>query len=234
MKTKLKVLGLVTFILAIGYLSSCKSSNQKPNTNNEEVSTIWINATKAKCNAGLMDKECYLIKKDKSQEKWEFMSDEIEGFQYEEGYEYEIMIRTEKIANPPMDASSLKYSLLKVISKTSSPKGLSLSNQWIISSFHDAGDKSQVVSKDAYIIIDLSNNNFKGNGSCNKIAGNVQVTDDHIKFGKIISTKKACPNLQQESKFVKALEQANTYKIVGCELFLFDNNVKILSLESCR
>ena len=42
----------------------------------------------------------------------------IEGFEYEEGYEYVIEVKTENIDNPPIDGSSIKYILTKIISKT--------------------------------------------------------------------------------------------------------------------
>jgi len=41
----------------------------------------------------------------------------IEGFEYEEGFEYTLRVRIEPIKNPPMDASSEKYILLEVLSK---------------------------------------------------------------------------------------------------------------------
>ena len=42
----------------------------------------------------------------------------IEGFNYEPGYEYLLTVSTTKIENPPADGSSIKYTLIKQISKT--------------------------------------------------------------------------------------------------------------------
>ncbi|HNV01603.1 MAG TPA: DUF4377 domain-containing protein [archaeon] len=42
---------------------------------------------------------------------------QIEGFTFEEGYNYTISVTTDKIENPPADGSSIKYTLIKVISK---------------------------------------------------------------------------------------------------------------------
>lgn len=47
---------------------------------------------------------------------WERRSCSIENFDYEEGYEYLTDIRVTTVANPPEDGSSLKYSLLRIIS----------------------------------------------------------------------------------------------------------------------
>ena len=43
---------------------------------------------------------------------------QIEGFNYEKGFEYLIKVKKTKIDNPPMDGYSISYSLIEVISKT--------------------------------------------------------------------------------------------------------------------
>lgn len=43
--------------------------------------------------------------------------DPIEGFDYEEGFEYEIRVRVKPVKNPPMGGSSHTMSLIKVVSK---------------------------------------------------------------------------------------------------------------------
>ncbi len=59
---------------------------------------------------------CMQIKYSKN-ENWLNFYDQIEGFTYEPGYDYELQVMTSNIPNPPMDASSIKYELVKVISK---------------------------------------------------------------------------------------------------------------------
>lgn len=41
----------------------------------------------------------------------------IEGFVYGKGFEYYLKVEKTHIANPPMDASDIKYKLIEVISK---------------------------------------------------------------------------------------------------------------------
>jgi len=48
---------------------------------------------------------------------WEYFYSEIEGFNYEEGYIYNLKVKQTAIINPPMDGSSIKYELLKLLSK---------------------------------------------------------------------------------------------------------------------
>ena len=41
----------------------------------------------------------------------------IEEFDYEEGYAYRLKVKKTHLANPPADASNVRYKLLKVLSK---------------------------------------------------------------------------------------------------------------------
>ena len=41
----------------------------------------------------------------------------IEGFTYEKGNEYELLVKKTKLANPPQDSGSVKYELLRVVSQ---------------------------------------------------------------------------------------------------------------------
>ncbi|PTT37503.1 hypothetical protein DBR28_09820, partial [Chryseobacterium sp. HMWF028] len=54
--------------------------------------------------------KCMQVKESTSAECTNFYSN-IEGFTYEPGYEYVLKVKTEKITNPPADASSIKYTL---------------------------------------------------------------------------------------------------------------------------
>ncbi len=50
--------------------------------------------------------------------KWELFYNPIAGFTYEPGYEYELLVKRETVNNPPADGSSIKYTLVKEVSKT--------------------------------------------------------------------------------------------------------------------
>lgn len=41
----------------------------------------------------------------------------IEGFEYEKGYEYELLVRKTTLANPPADGSNISYKLIKILSQ---------------------------------------------------------------------------------------------------------------------
>ena len=48
---------------------------------------------------------------------WQNFYGEIEGFTHEPGFRYELRVREEPVANPPADGSSLRWTLVKVVSK---------------------------------------------------------------------------------------------------------------------
>ncbi|MPR36282.1 DUF4377 domain-containing protein [Salmonirosea aquatica] len=65
---------------------------------------------------------CYLVSQKGGET--EFFYDQIEGFVYEWGYNYEIVVEKLKTGEPMADASSFSYRLKKQISKKKAPAGL--------------------------------------------------------------------------------------------------------------
>jgi heat shock protein HslJ len=59
-----------------------------------------------------------------------------------------------------------------------------------------------------------------GSGSCNRYFGSVEIGDESISFGPLAATRMACDEAvnTQESKFLKALQDAERYTIDGSVL----------------
>ncbi len=81
----------------------------------QETKRIFISSHLSDC-VGVAPQKCLLYKENRA-DKWSLFYDTIEGFEYEEGYAYEIEVVITKIENPPADSSSLRYTLIKVVSK---------------------------------------------------------------------------------------------------------------------
>ena len=82
---------------------------------------IWrVNYHTVSC-TGEMTGRCLLVQKNENlnTDKWEYFyyHNSIKGFDYEEGYIYTLEVKEEKTENPPMDGSSINYTLIKVVSK---------------------------------------------------------------------------------------------------------------------
>ncbi|WP_198314484.1 META and DUF4377 domain-containing protein [Chitinibacter sp. GC72] len=76
---------------------------------------IWVGPRKKDCVAGVMKTQCLQYKTSKNSQ-WLNFYGEIAGFDWQEGKRYKLKVREEQIANPPADASSIKTSLVKVLS----------------------------------------------------------------------------------------------------------------------
>lgn len=78
---------------------------------------LFIAAATKNCSAGVLQKECLQVKYDQDEQKWELFYEPIEGFKYEKGYEYELLVMDERVDNPAADGSSIRYKLIKEISR---------------------------------------------------------------------------------------------------------------------
>jgi len=81
----------------------------------EETKTIWVAHRRVDC-IGVKPQKCYLIKSTQY-EDWRFWYGEIEGFDFEEGYAYEIQVLERRIEDPPADAADVQLELVEVLLK---------------------------------------------------------------------------------------------------------------------
>lgn len=104
----MKKIGL--FLIAITtLLASC-------NTPKDTVKMTVASEKRTAMGVGPME---VLQVKEGDAKDWSFFYSNIEGFTFEEGYEYVLEVKKEKVEAPvPADASSIKYILVKEVSKT--------------------------------------------------------------------------------------------------------------------
>lgn len=108
-KMEMKRVGLL-LITSIILLSSCKDGNK-----NTEMMTV---ASEKRMAMGVAPMEVLVVKEGNDTD-WSFFYSGIEGFDYEPGYEYVLEVKKEAVPEPvPADASSIKYTLVKEVSKT--------------------------------------------------------------------------------------------------------------------
>ncbi|MTG97784.1 MULTISPECIES: DUF4377 domain-containing protein [Myroides] len=100
--------------------SEQKTEEVQPVAQQEEVqiegTVTYIIADKLADCTGVGPMKCMQIKESKDAE-WQFMYQGIEGFEYEEGFEYVVEVKRTELKNPPADAPSIRYTLVKLISK---------------------------------------------------------------------------------------------------------------------
>lgn len=73
-------------------------------------------ASEKKACTGVGKMECMMVKENNATE-WSLFYSGIEGFNYQPGFEYVLLVEKIPVANPPADGSSIKYRLLKEVKK---------------------------------------------------------------------------------------------------------------------
>jgi len=82
-----------------------------------ETTILYVDSKLVDC-VGVGPQQCMLIKQDPDSE-WQMFYDTIEGFDFQEGANYQLNVTITEIKNPPADSSSLKYTLIETLVSTS-------------------------------------------------------------------------------------------------------------------
>lgn len=108
--------------LLLLFLSTC-STPIKTLSEVELGTLIRVNSYKVPCTSIVFNQTCLLIQKgsDIGTENWGFLYNEIEGFDFEAGYIYDLRVLISEIENPPADGFSQKYTLLEIVNKVLVP-----------------------------------------------------------------------------------------------------------------
>ena len=77
--------------------------------------TLYVDSEQVDC-VGVAPQKCLRVKTDPDGE-WQLFYAPIEGFEYEEGFVYELKVNSFDVPNPPADGSSIRYELVEVVSK---------------------------------------------------------------------------------------------------------------------
>lgn len=145
---------------------------------------------------------------------WQLFYNSIEGFTYEPGYQYELKVKKTDVANPPADASSLRYSLVEVVSKSAVEQ---TAQDLAGSSWKRITLQGTPVSGDEAITLEfLADGKLAGSAGCNRYGGSYTLQGIAFQTGALFSTKMACPEpaMQQETAYLQALD-AMRYAMVS-------------------
>lgn len=211
---------LTTFLSAIA-LSTCENKSSEKNAE----TILFVNSSKVEC-TGVGKMQCLQTQESETLKPndWKNFYGNIEGFEYEPGYIYKLSVKKEMLdpATVPADASTLKYSLVKVIEKNRDEK-MRLNDIWALKAMNGEAIDSDNFQKQPVLEIHLNDMKILGNDGCNTMFGAIEKLDNkNISFGTIGGTKMACPNMKLSSKYTSALGKTKTYKLDGLQLFFYD------------
>ncbi len=71
----------------------------------------------------------------------------------------------------------------------------------------------------------------QGSAGCNRMTGTYQLDGQKLKFGPLATTRMACPAMQTETAFLKALEATTRYEVSGSSLTLYGADTAVARLE---
>jgi heat shock protein HslJ len=72
----------------------------------------------------------------------------------------------------------------------------------------------------------------QGSAGCNRMTGTYQLDGQKLKFGPLATTRMACPAMQTETAFLKALEATTRYEVSGSSLTLYGADTAVARLEA--
>jgi copper homeostasis protein (lipoprotein) len=92
---------------------------------------------------------------------------------------------------------------------------------WALTEINSKSIASTTTLKEAFLIFSDTSNKVSGNGSCNAFFGSYQLSESNqIRIKGVGSTMMACSNQEIEIKYLKILQQINSYAISGDTLTL--------------
>jgi heat shock protein HslJ len=207
-----------------------------------EIKTLFVGPDLVDC-VGVGPQTCMQVKEDRNEE-YRLFYDQIEGFTFEPGNEHELRVSVETVANPPADGSSLRYSLIEVVSQTpvaGALEGAAMEKteleetRWGLISYQNADGDTVEALPDHEVTLEFEDGRVAGNGGCNNFFGTYTVDGNQLTISALGSTMMAClPEevMQQEAQVLALLSTAATYEIVDGQLLILDpNGETILAYE---
>lgn len=82
----------------------------------------------------------------------------------------------------------------------------------------------QITDDKVTLTLNFTENTLSGYSGCNAFSGSFSLEENQITFGPIASTKKMCPEINNESMLYKAFENTQELKLDANTLVLMDRN----------
>ena len=214
------------------------------------IVTAWIGPELIDC-VGVAPQKCMQVKTNPDDDYGLFY-DQIEGFEFEEGNEYELQVLVEPVQDPPQDASALKFTLVEVISMTpvdgagaqeavgevpaDAEEALTLEGPtWLLETYVDLAGQPTESLPDTRVTATFADGEVNGSAGCNNYFGPYQVDGSSLTAGPLGSTMMACfleEVVLQETAYLANLGNVAGYEIVENQLHLRDADGQTILIYS--
>lgn len=160
---------------------------------------------------------------------WQSYYNDIEGFSYEEGFEYEILVNKKVIENPPADGPSFVYKLVNIVKKIPTMV-ISQNHREMLDQKEYYLKRIRVDNKlenipngqKVYITFILNDNIVRGMDGCNSFSGNVIINKGSISFSNFAMSEMFCQEIKIDKIFHQLIGKVNRYRISGSLLKLYN------------
>lgn len=172
------------------------------------VKTIYVGPEQVECE-GEGPQLCYQYKEN-ADDDWLLLYSPIVGFDYQPGYNYELLVMETPVENPPAGGSSVELSLLWVVSQDEAPPDL-IGSIWRLVSLN-----GEPIVEGSDVVLGISEGRVGGFAGCNTYFGAFSASGNQVSLSTIGATQKACLDeavMDQESVFLQGLEQIASYSV---------------------
>jgi heat shock protein HslJ len=170
---------------------------------------------------------------DASGDIWITRPDEIQGFTYEPGFTYQLLVEQPSQASEIQALSPPRLKLIQVLSKQAageSAKALTGQldqGEWLLANISPSGHtEAEWAASRITVRFDVAGNRLTGFAGCNDYFASITVSGDQIQVAQPSSTRKAC-----SPPTVMELEQEYLMRIAGATAFTVSNSRLDLTLS---
>lgn len=141
-----------------------------------------VNSHRVPC-VGVAPMNCLQVRRgDDATEMWQNFYSQIQGFDYEPGYLYRLVVRETKLPpdQVPADASSIRYELVTILDKSVDPR-FSVHDIWVVRRVAGMPVEdilTPVGGEQPYIEFNIVRRAYLGNDGCGDFSGEILAVDD--------------------------------------------------------
>jgi heat shock protein HslJ len=162
-------------------------------------------------------------------DSWITRPDEIEGFAYEPGFTYELLVE-EPSQVAEMESASRRLKLVRVLSREASgaprqalPEDLGRP-RWVLSAVAPSGHPEAAWAASGITArFDVWGGRLSGFAGCNNYSAGLSVAGDRIDIAPPVSTRKACPSetvMALEAEYLERIARASAFEVTDDRLEL--------------
>jgi heat shock protein HslJ len=167
---------------------------------------------------------------DVSGDAWITHVDEIEGFTYEPGFAYELLVEEASEVERVEAAAPPRLRLIRVLSKQESgaPRQALRDDlgrpRWVLSALTPSGQTAgDWAASGITAQFDVWGGRLSGFAGCNNYSAGLTVTGDQIQVSQPVSTRKACPGgtiMDLEREYLERIPRATAFVVTADRLEL--------------